>query len=281
MYSTLSTSHLGPATSLVTGDRAALERLPPATPYPPTVPSRDQLAGAVGPAPRPSQVTSQSSQARLAGRPGPGFVFLATRIFLVAGTQVLRGSDDCHRAAGRWVRPPAAPTLAAGGQHSVPHAYLAPNGPQLALLPRQGRGGGAGAHWSAAALCPPLAAFIGRSSGARGIGGGGAPPTLRPSRGRRGSGHLPASRPSGSLAGSRLLPALSRLPLALAPARRRRVSAAAGGARSEGRPPHCPGGCPNLAPQSPGTPQGPSEAGKGGGHRPAGRGDDQAGGLRA
>lgn len=83
-------------------------------PSPPTVPSSDQLAGAVGPAPRPSQVTSQSSQARLAGRPGPGFVFLAARILLVAGTQVLRGSDDCHRAAGWWVRPPASRSYISG-----------------------------------------------------------------------------------------------------------------------------------------------------------------------
>ncbi|XP_047550983.1 microtubule-associated protein 4 isoform X3 [Lutra lutra] len=56
----------------------------------------------------------------------------------------------------------------------------------------------------------PLAAFIGRSSGARGIGGGGAPPSRRPSRGRRGSGRLPAPRPTGLLGrsgSSRLLPA--------------------------------------------------------------------------
>lgn len=52
----------------------------------------------------------------------------------------------------------------------------------------------------------PVAALIGGSRGARGIGGGGAPPSRRPSRGRRGSGRLPAPRPSGLLAGSRLLP---------------------------------------------------------------------------
>ncbi|XP_036886322.1 microtubule-associated protein 4 isoform X4 [Sturnira hondurensis] len=72
----------------------------------------------------------------------------------------------------------------------------------MALRPRrllwQGRGGGAGAYWSTAIFSPPLDALIGRSRGACRIGGGGgAPPTHRPSRGQRGSGRLPVPRPSG------------------------------------------------------------------------------------
>ncbi|XP_045348723.1 microtubule-associated protein 4 isoform X30 [Leopardus geoffroyi] len=57
---------------------------------------------------------------------------------------------------------------------------------------------------------PAPTALIGRNRGARGIGGGGAPPPRRPSRVRRGSGRLPAPRPTGLLGGSgssRLLPA--------------------------------------------------------------------------
>ncbi|XP_069907004.1 microtubule-associated protein 4 isoform X40 [Oryctolagus cuniculus] len=52
----------------------------------------------------------------------------------------------------------------------------------------------------------PLATLIGRGGRALWVGGGGAPPSRRPSRGRRGSGRLPVPRPSGSLAACRLLP---------------------------------------------------------------------------
>lgn len=74
-------------------------------PRPPTVPSRDQLARALGPAPRPAQVTSQSPQAPRAGRPGP-----RPR---VPGR--LRPPRSKHPSSERNRRPPQSH----GGRHST------------------------------------------------------------------------------------------------------------------------------------------------------------------
>lgn len=151
--------------------------------------------------------------------------------------------------------------------------YLAPNGPPLGRYPGGVEAAGPVPIGPLLSSARPLTALIGRRRGARGIGGGGVPPSRRPSRGRRGSGLSlrPAPRARSLAPGSsRLLSAISRLPPAPAQApaqRRRRVGAAAGGAPSEGWPPHCPRDCPSLAPQPPGTPPGPPEAGKGGGRR--------------
>lgn len=143
------------------------------------------------------------------------------------------------------------------------HAHLAPNRPPLALLSRRGRGCEAGPHWLIAAFCPPsrCADWLERR---RPLGSRWRRPALALALKRATRKRPPPCAPPLGLARclpappdfSRLLPALSRLPRAPAPARRRRVSAAAGmppfpleGAASPQR-----GGCPSFAPRPLGIP---------------------------
>lgn len=243
-----------------------------------------QRARAADPTPRPAQVTSQSPQAPPARVPGPGRVRPPPAPSLIPAPSSRR-DRRYHTRAGRRLGPP---TAALTGGEKEPESGRSTS-PPTALRSRRylGKVGAAGPEpiGPPRPSARPLDTLIGRSCGAGRIGGGGgAPPTHRPSRGQRGSGRLLVPRPSGSLCGAWVFPAppgLSRFAPAPAPARWRRVGAAAGGARLEGRPLHCPGGCSSLARRWPGTPQGRLEAGKGGGRRPAGRGDGPAKGLRA
>lgn len=195
------------------GGRAAARTPPQQRPHHPTAAFYPLPAGPrpwSRPAPLPGYVIEPTGPA--GGETRPCRVCAATRIFPAPGTRVLKGSDDHPRAAGEvgvssaysGVRGRAS-RREAGVQS--PHAYLAPNGPPLGGYPSRVEEVGpapTGPPQPSARLLAPL---IGLNHSARGIGGGGAPPSRPPSRGRGGSGRLPASRPSVLLAGFQLLPA--------------------------------------------------------------------------
>lgn len=95
MYSTLSISQLGPATSL--------GRIREGAPNHTLVPCCSFQRPAGGrrrprPAPLPGYITEPTGLA--SGRPGPGCVFQDACVLPVPNTQVLRGSDYHHRGCG-------------------------------------------------------------------------------------------------------------------------------------------------------------------------------------
>lgn len=135
-----STSQLASATSLVAGGSAALERPPgrglvplrflPASSWP-----------APRPAPRPGYITEPKGPP--AGRPGPGRVCPAAHILPTPSTQVLKGRDDHHSAAGAVNLPPAASASAGGRRDPAAPCVLCPQRPstRAAITARSRRWG--------------------------------------------------------------------------------------------------------------------------------------------